>query len=581
MHEAVGHQGQLLIELIPELELILGPQPSAPMSEASTAAQRFGLLMQGFVRALATDKHPLVLFLDDLQWADAASLNLLQVLLGAAAAPYLLVVGAYRDNEVSPSHPLMLMLDELHKGALRLTQVTLRPLELAELCLLLSDTLGRSAADVEPLAQAVWDKTHGNPFFVNQFLKALHDEQLLTVDAQSGAWRWDAQKIRLAPITDNVVELMRSKLDRLELATRRVLELAACIGFEFDLQTLAVIAEQSTAAAAKSLWPALEASLVLPLDADYQLATFGDAEGTPSFGHVCYRFLHDRVRQAAYSLIPEDQRQAVHLRIGRLLLDSTPEAELEEKLFSIVDHFNLARTQLSDAEERRRLAELNLRAGKKSKASVAYQAAAAYLATGIALLTEAGWESDYELMQDLSLSFAECEYLLGKEASYLEGLCLALIEKSQTKAHKAAAASILCQQYFRMEERTKGLELGYEHLRILGFEISQAPDDDMVRAEARKVLADLGERRIEDLMDLPIMTDPEMKAALDIIVGQAASAWFTNPNVFDVQNCYGARISMKYGNGPHSATCYAYVGMILSRFFNAYQDGYQFSLLGY
>ncbi|HRI54803.1 MAG TPA: AAA family ATPase, partial [Pseudomonadota bacterium] len=445
---AVGSSGRLLIDLIPELELVIGPQPPVAALAASESQNRFALTFQNFLRVIATAEHPLILFLDDLQWADSASLRLLQILLGDPQSSHLLLIGAYRDNEIDSRHRLPLALAEIKRSGATVETLSLVPLGLPEVLALLADALNTDPARVEPLARLALGKTQGNPFFLSQFLLELYRSELLFFDREQKSWRWDLAGIEAAGITDNVAELMAGKLGRLSAGTKRALMLAACIGSTFEIKTLARIAAQPVGSVADDLWAALQEGLVLPLDAAYRFLNQREsgiqpalAEGTGSHLDVKYKFLHDRVRQAAYELATEAERQQIHLSIGRHLLGRGDGDGNSEQLFSLVMHLNLGSALIRDPAERLELVRYDLRAGMRAKAATAYHGAASYLSAGIALLGPAGWSTAYALCFDLHIELAECEYLNGS-FERTEALFQTLLGQARSSLERARVSNL-------------------------------------------------------------------------------------------------------------------------------------------
>ncbi len=408
---AVGENGQVLIEVIPELQLIIGPQPPVAELSGAAAQNRFNRLFQAFIQVFTTSEHPLVLFLDDLQWADAASLQLLKLLTKGNA--YLLLLGAYRDNEVSPVHPFILTVDELIKTEFCVNTLTLKPLPFESTNQLIADTLTCSRSVAHPLTELVDLKTQGNPFFITQFLTALHKERQITFNSDCGYWECDISQIKALSLTDNVVEFMTQQLQKLAPATQTTLALAACIGNKFDLTTLAIVTEQSTTEAAVTLWQSLQEGLVVPITQSYKFFQAEDPVEFKSDINPSYRFLHDRVQQAAYGLITEAQKSPTHLRIGQLLQQNLSETAQDEKLFDIVGHLNLAKALITATQDRENLAQLNLAAGQKAKKATAYAASKRYFQTGIELLLTDCWQQQYEIALSLHVAAAEAAYLNG------------------------------------------------------------------------------------------------------------------------------------------------------------------------
>ena len=580
---AVGASGQLLVELIPELELVIGPQPEVPALGPNEARNRFDLLVQRFVQVFAASTHPLALFLDDLQWADPASLRILGHLLTEGEGKHLLVLGAYRDNEVDAAHPLLAVLDELRRAGAGITELTLEPLDLATVTQMIADTLSAQPREVAPLAALVFEKTEGNPFFLSQLLGALHDARALWFDAPSEAWAWDGARVREAMVTDNVVDLMLDALHRLPPATQRALELAACLGHAFDLTTLATIYQKSPAAAAADLWDALRGGLIVPLDNDYRF--FDESAGTepsaaPSELKVSYRFLHDRVLQAAYSLVEPARQEALHLEIGRLLWARAGEAPPDEDLLDIVRHLNLGARGMDDEAERVALARLNLRAGRAAKARTAYAAAADYFGAGFDLLGDAGWGRHDELRFALGRENAECAYLSGAPER-AEALFTTLSPRARSRVERARIDDLRVVLYSTLGKFADALRLGREGLALLGFTLpdSEAERQACVEAELLEVEASLAGRRIEDLLDAPVMNDPEPEALLQLLCDLTTPIYFESPALYQVAVLKQVSVSLKHGNSDVSAFAYIAYGFMLAAMLGRTAEGHAFGQL--
>src|SRR6202011_5790594 len=392
--EALGPNGQLIVNLVPELELVIGKQPPVPDLPPQDVQRRFQMVFRRFLGVFARNEHPLALFLDDLQWLDAATLDLLEHLVTHPEVRRLLLLGAYRDNEVSPSHPLLRTLEAIRKAGAPVQEIVLAPLGLDDVGQLIADALHCEPERVRPLAQLVEEKTGGSPFFAIQFFPALAEEGLLAFDPITRAWQWNMDRIRAKGFTDNVVDLMAGKLKRFSVNTQEALEQLACLGNVTEIATLTLVQEEKEGKVHEALWEAVHAGLVV-------------RQGS------AYRFLHERIQQAAYSLIPEEQRAEVHLRIGRVLLASMAADELAEHLFDVANQLNRGTALVIDRDEKAQVAAIDLRAGRKAKASAAYASACAYLAAGMALLDDRDWGSRYELTFSLWLERAECELLSG------------------------------------------------------------------------------------------------------------------------------------------------------------------------
>ncbi|WP_394841177.1 serine/threonine-protein kinase PknK [Pendulispora brunnea] len=596
LENAMAGNGGVLTHLIPELSLVMGPQPSVRELGAAEAQNRFTLVFQNFIRVFADEQHPLVIFLDDLQWVDPASLRLLQLLLTDPRSGYLLVIGAYRDNEVPPTHPLALAIGELRRQGAAVAEVGVGPLDLGNVSRLVFDALSSDSKETAKLAEYLFAKTHGNPFFVNQFLRSLRKEKLLTRDAASGRWMWNLEDIERARVTDNVVEFMAARLRQLAPETQAILRLAACIGYQFDVRTLSVIREASIGDTADALWEALREGFVLPLSADYRFLHSPDhdhsdpAVSTGSTFHVGYKFLHDRVQQAAYSLIEDAQKQAVHLRIGRILLGKcTGGVPRDEELFDVVNHLNVGASCIEDGEERLRLARLNLQAGRKAKSATAYDAAADYLRTGMWLLekcgahaeSDGGWDIDYELAFGLHLSRAECEHLTGRfgQAERLFDVISSRVKTDRERAQVQNLRMVLC---LTLGKYAEAVAAGRAGLKLFGIELPENPDElrAALDAELAQVDATLGGRPIADLIDTPALTDPRIQTISSLMSTVTPAAYFVNPTLFGLLGAKQVNLALLHGHNNVSAYGYVAYGMFLTGVLGRYREAYQFGVLG-
>ena len=371
----LGEASGVIVQVIPEVELIIGSQPPLPDLPPAEQRNRFNRVLQKFINIFTQPEHPLVIFLDDLQWADRASLELIQLWMTVADNKYLFLIGAYRDNEVSEAHPLIQILENIAKAKVTtINKIFLTPLTLTDITQILVDTLFVASKYDQLLAKLLQQKTGGNPFSINEILKTLHSEGWFNFNYGSHQRQWDFKQIKAQPLTDNVLDITNKNVKKLPTATQAVLKLAACVGNQFDLRTLAIIYEKSLQETATDLRVALQSGLIVPLSRDYQLAEL-DVEGLSQRLVAEYKFAHDRIQQAVYSLISEADRQSVHLRVGRLLLENTPSEELAQKLFDIVNQLNKGRALIDRRIERYELARLNLQTAKKAKSSAASQPA--------------------------------------------------------------------------------------------------------------------------------------------------------------------------------------------------------------
>lgn len=576
--DALGPNGGVLAEVIPEIELILGKQPAPALLGPAETQNRFRLVFQNFIGAVARQEHPLVVFLDDLQWADPATLNLLLPLLTSPDLKHLLLIGAYRDSEVGPTHPLTRTLSSLEQARGRLFRMSLAPLSVDDLSLLLKDALHRELPAVLPLAEIILRKTGGNAFFVVQFLKTLRQDGFLTFDYTQAQWGFDVPAIERAPMTDNVIDLMTRKIQRLSSGGQRILTLAACVGSPFDLDTLAVVSEFSPREVARRLNEALAEGLVLYQNRSPRAAVSGEPETIETAG---YEFLHDRVQQAAYSLIPPEQRMLVHLTVGRLLRDREERASAEENLFDIAHHLNLGRSLITDANERLALARLNASAGRRAKSSTAYQCALTYLRAGIGLLAEDRWQSDYDLMWNLHLEAAECEYLCGHFAEAENCFDLLLVQ-ARTNLDKAQIHNLRVVQYENTSRYADAVACGREGLALFGllFPETIAEKQAALETELSRIQSLLEGRTVDALADLPTMEDPEKRSVMRLLTSVWASAYILGDQLLTrLISSTMVSLSLECGNTEESAYGYVTHAITVGPVRGDYESAYQWGSL--
>ncbi|HSB71082.1 MAG TPA: sigma 54-interacting transcriptional regulator [Candidatus Methylomirabilis sp.] len=578
--DGLGTSGGVLAEVIPEIELILGRQPPPPPLGPTEAQNRFQFVFQKFVRALARPEHPLVVFLDDLQWADTATLGLLQPLLTNPEVRFLFVIGAFRDSEGEAGHALARSLALLEAGGVLVHRIVLGPLRLQDLTLLVGDTLHGEPATVEPLAALVQRKTDGNPFFVLQFLKMLRQEGLVAFDHAEGRWTFRLEDVAAAAMTDNVIDLMTHKIQRLSGKTQHALTLAACIGNPFDPETLAIVSQQPYEAVADDLAEALEEGLILPAGGPYDPAA--SAGAGPTEAAPTYTFLHDRVQQAAYALIPDDRKQLVHLTVGRLLRERWDPATAEGRLFDVVHHLNLGSGLVTEEGERLALARLNLQAGRKAKSSTAFQAALGYFATGIGLLTADHWGSEYAVMFSLHLEAAECLYLCGR-FDEAEGAFDALLPKARTRLDRARIHSLKILQYEHTSRYADAIRTGREGLALFGLTFPDRAEERQaaLEAELHAIQTLLRDRPIDALIDLPIMQDPEIRAVMQLLSNLHTSCFLSgNKPLTLLNNAAMVRLSLSHGNMEESAYAYAlHAAMLVGPIREDHRSAYEYGTL--
>ncbi|MHC5821034.1 MAG: ATP-binding protein, partial [Nostoc sp.] len=578
--DAVGENGQVIIEVIPELSRIIGIQPAVPELSGTAAQNRFNSIFQKFISVFTTKKHPLVMFLDDLQWADSASFKLIELLMGEESG-YLLLIGAYRDNEVSPIHPLMMTLEEMHKVGTVINSITLQVLSENTLNRLVADTLNCIHDLATPLTQLIYQKTQGNPFFSTQFLKALYEDNLIVFNSYLGCWQCDITLVQQAALTDDVVEFMAQQLQKLPFSTQGILKLAACIGNQFNLMTLAAVSQQSENETAAALWKALQEALVLP---ESEIYKFYIAEKEAIYQHemspvVNYKFSHDRIQQAAYSLILDEDKQATHLQIGRLLLSNTSDGKQTDQLFDIANQLNMGISLLTDDVEKSKVAQINLNAAQKARRATAYSAAFSYAEKGISLLDDNSWQQQYNITLGLHNIAADTAFLTGRFAEITQLMQLVKLN-SQTVVDNLAVYEAQIQAYSAQKNYQKSIDTGLEFLQLLGIKLPSQPSKLQVLAELIKAKVLLRGKSSEKLLQLPVMTNPETIVVLKICNLIFYPAYFCSQSLMVLLTFLGVQKSLQQGNSIWSSTFYSAYSVILSNLQEleaSYQMG-QFSL---
>ena len=561
---ALGSNGQLIINVIPDIELIIGKQPPVTDVGVTEAQQnRFNQLFQQFIRVFCAKNHPLVIFLDDLQWIDSATLKLVELLLLDEQAQSLFLIGAYRDNEVHSTHPLALSLEGLRKQGAVLQEIVLAPLTLEPLNQLIAETLNQSTDTVRPLADLVLRKTEGNPFFINEFLQMLYGENSFTFDAEQRSWHWNMTQIQAQNSTDNVVELLLTNLQKLPEKTQQMLRLAACVGANFNLETLAIACEQSLKTVFHDLLTAVQTGFIQPLSELDEDLLVQD-----------YKFSHDRVQQAAYALINDSQKQVVHLQIGRNLLKKTS----PERLFEIVDHLNHGIELVNNQSERDKIVGLNLIAGQKAKTAIAYSIAQDYLATGRAWLAASSWQTEYDLSLALYTETAEVAYLCGEfeQVEYWVGIVL---REAKMVLDAVKAYEVKIQTDIAQNKLSEAINTALQVLQQLGIRFPEQPSQSDFFLELDAITSCFSEKSIGDLVHLPQMTEPEKLAAMRILSSMTIAAQIAAPDLVPQLASKQVNLSIQYGNAPVSPFAYATFGMILCGMVGNIESGYQFGQL--
>ncbi len=565
---AVGEYGAVVAHVIPDIEELIGPQPAVPELSGNEAQHRFRGVFRRFIQALAEEENPLLLFLDDLQWADTATLRLLESLAGGEDLRHILFIGAYRDNEVDAAHPLRGMIQRLSEEGAPLTEITLTPLSEQAVAELIGDSLHAAAADASALAALVHRKTLGNPFFVGQFLHSLHRESLIAyalgADGARPGWTWDLARIEAEAITDNVVDLLIHRLRDLPGPTQAALREAACIGNAFSLDTLAIIHRSPPETLFDDLLPALRAELLKSV-----------GEGVPDR----FAFSHDRVQQAAYALMDGGGAQALHLDIGRLLLARLPEEDLEDRIFEVADQLNAGLALIDDPAERFVLAGLDRRAAERAVRANAYQAALEYLDAAIACLPSDVWEAQHGTALALYRRRAEVAYLAGDYERSMADIAV-VRARAVDVLDRAAICALLITEYTVLGRNAEAVEEARGALALLDIEVPRTDLRQALEAELAPIRAALADRSIASLIDLPEMTDPVQRIAMKVLMPVHTAAYFAGQR--DLYGWFLARmthLSLSYGHTPESPKGYASLGGVLCGDFGEFAEGYEFARL--
>ena len=560
--EALGPNGRLIVDLVPELNHIVGDQPPVPELPPRDAQRRFQLVFRRFLAVFARPEHPLVLFLDDLQWFDSATLDLLEDLLTQPDVRHLMLIGAYRNNEVNSAHPLIRKLEAIRKAGAVVHEIILAPLAREDLGRLIGDSLHCEPERVAELAELIHEKTAGNPFFAIQLISVLAEEGLLTFDYAEGEWSWDLSCIGAKAYTDNVVDLMVGKLNRLPVETQHALQLLACIGNSAECVLLEMVLQESNEEMHGQLWEAVRAGLIFRKEQSYT-------------------FVHDRVQEAAYSLIREDVRAETHVRIGRLLVAHTPSEQQEERIFEIVNQLNRGSHLISSTEERKRLAELNLIAGKRAKSSTAYISALSYLDAARALLTEEAWNEEYDLIFAIEYHAAGCE-LMSADMAGAENRLLILAQRAKSANDIALVTVLRVMLYTASGQSDRGVEVALEYLRNDGNDWSMHPAREEVVREYDRIWSQLGSRKVDELLDLPLMTNRNVLYTMDVLNEIIVPAHYCDDNLPSLIICRMVNLSLEHGNSDGSCVAYLGLAMIAGPLFgNHSSTALGFGQLGY
>ncbi|MDC0707864.1 AAA family ATPase [Stigmatella sp. ncwal1] len=579
LEAALGVNTAVLVQAVPEVRTLLGEQSLPIPLPSSESRNRLNRVLVQALQAFTLPERPLVVFLDDLQWADVATLSLVQSLAVEPDSHHLLLICAYRSSEISASHPLALALGSLHSAENPLREIRVSPLGIEEVVRMVREATSAEPLNALELGQLIHARTGGNPFSVREFLRFLHDQRLLRFDASAGRWDWDLVQIDAREIPNDVADLMAAEIRRLPPETGDLLQWAACLGGVFHFKDLAVVHQTTPAQTARTLWSAIEQGLVLPLSKDYLLLDPQGGLSLPADLELSFRFLHDRVRQAAYLLLPSEARAERHTHIGLRLLESARAAGMiEERAFSILPHVAYAPEQVNSTALRLELADLHLKAGRQAKTSGAYRTACTLFRTGIELLPSTAWKDEYERILALQLDLAESSYLAGDFDAASAGFAT-LLEQANSPEQKASVLAMRATLASLNSQHAEAIQIGLEGLRLLGVDVPASPGQAELGAELTAVAEGLQGRRAAQLLELPQMSDPSRELTLNLLTSIAASAYMVHQGLFALLALRIVRLSLEHGHSSLSAFGYVIYGVLLSSIIDDPATGHEFGQL--
>lgn len=556
--KCVGNNGQVIIDVIPTLELIIGKQPEVPQLGAIETQNRFNLVFGNFMKIIATEEHPLVMFIDDLQWADSASLNFMKMMMMDKSNKYLLVIGAYRDNDPNLLRPIMSWMYEIIQGGTKIKTIDLKVIERKDIKLLLQDTLvglEQDLSDIEELSDCIYSKTQGNPFFVKQFLRSLYDFKHLWFEYNLMKWCFNTEEIRKMNITENVIDLLDSKIKMLKPSAIEYLKYGACMGNEFDLKTLVLVNDKNGESILNSLKEAVKIGLIYDLH--------NNRESDLMKADIKFKFVHDRVQQAVYSIISDDEKCSIHLQLGQLYLKNYAEFNKSEQLFETVRQLNAGSIIITDKFEKVKLAELNLKAGIAAKQSSAYYSAYTYFNEGIKLLANSnGWQEFYDITLQLYSEITEASYLISNY-NKMDKFAAVVLENAKTLMDKVNVYRVKIEASQAQLNVQEALDTALSVLKLMGIDIKANPTKEDVDEVFEEVWNIVKEIKPENLVKLPEMKDEVMLGAMQILLGSTSAAYKIAPMVMNIAVCKMVELSIKFGDSPFSPGAYSLYGLAL------------------
>ncbi len=577
--EELGQNGRILADIIPDIEMITGKMPDVAELGSGESKNRFIIVFQNFLRSIASAEHPLVMFIDDIQYADAESLKLLDLIISDAGSRYLMIICGLRDTDSGTVNPVLEAVESIGRAARQYLSIELTPLDIYNINIMLSEMLRIDKEKTEILAEIISEKTLGNPLFISQFIKKINTEGHFNLNSSTGQWEWDTGPIRRMETDDNIAELFVEKIKRLDEQTKRFLSTAACIGNSFELSMLTAVSGISIKSAALILSAAVHNGFVIPLD-----ETFDRIGSSRTADTAQYRFLHSRIHDAFYSLIDINEREIIHIKAGRYLVENIPEKSRNEKLFETVLQFNSGRRALTREEDLILLAKLDLEASQRAKSSGAYTQALLFLGAAIEVLPLSMWETNYTLIFSIYREWSECEYLSGNFAK-AEELFDLLMSRAKSNLDKGEVSVIRIILYANMGKFVENNRIGAASCAIFGIGI---PDPDN-RDEIREMISEefdtykkyMKGREIKDLAHLPETHEPEMATCLKLIMNMLSSAYVSNPLFLDALVLKGVNLSIKHGVAPGTTFIFCSWCLITSVKLDDYKSGNEFGMVAF
>lgn len=574
--EVVGNNGKVLLEVIPNLQYIIGDQPPVEVISPVETQNRFIRIFINFIRVFSSEKNPLVLFIDDWQWADDATINLFRALVVSEELTNIMLIGAYRDNEVDGLHPFVMTVTELEKQYDLFHRIEVGNLSKTDVNLLLSDSFKKNILELKELSDLLYRKTLGNPFYVKTFLKALYEDGILAFDMVSKSWKWDSDRINTREITENVVDLLISKINLFSEETRNILQISSCIGNQFDLNTISIISETDIIITLNYLWPAIIKGLIIPLNDNYKMVE------SPEYARkALFKFQHDRVQQAAYSMIPGASRDSLHYKIAELLISQLGSNELSERIFEVADHLNSGRKYIAGKEKRLYAIQMNLEAALKAKVAAAYPASLLYMRSAFNLITDDPSfekllpEEQYDLTIKIYRERGDIEYLNGNFEKSQE-FVLSAIEKAKTDIEKAELYHMLIVQNTLLAKYPEAIKIGKMALSLLDIDLPDWDYENYRDKEIAHFFLRLGERPIASLADLSEMTDISKKTAVKLLITMGPPCYRSHQKLWAVIVAKTVNLCLEYGNLPQIGYSHTAFGGLLGFVKNDYRSTVEF-----